>query len=68
MFENEEVLTEDVVSLRNLLRLTDVSLQSVRQKLRWAVWHAVTHAADSKNSTAELSKGQIPSSLTFFSM
>ena len=34
MFENEEVLTEDVVSLRNLLRLTDVSLQSVRQKLR----------------------------------
>ncbi|GLD51194.1 coiled-coil domain-containing protein 18 isoform X1, partial [Lates japonicus] len=33
MFENEESLTQDVVSLRNLLRLTEHSLQSVGQTL-----------------------------------
>lgn len=34
MFENEESLTQDVVSLRNLLRLTEHNLQSVGQTLR----------------------------------
>uniref|UniRef100_A0A4W6FE73 Coiled-coil domain containing 18 n=1 Tax=Lates calcarifer TaxID=8187 RepID=A0A4W6FE73_LATCA len=33
MFENEESLTQDVVSLRNLLRLTEHNLQSVGQTL-----------------------------------
>ncbi|XP_031153874.1 coiled-coil domain-containing protein 18 isoform X2 [Sander lucioperca] len=39
MFENERSLTEDVVSLRNLLRLTELSLQSVGQKLSQSEGH-----------------------------
>lgn len=34
MFEKEGSLTEDVVRLTNLLRLTELSLQSVGQRLR----------------------------------
>lgn len=36
MFENEESSSEDVDSLRDLLRLTEISLQNVGQQLRWA--------------------------------
>ncbi|XP_044076253.1 coiled-coil domain-containing protein 18 isoform X2 [Siniperca chuatsi] len=39
MFENEKSLIEDVLSLRNLLRLTDLSLQSVGQKLSQSEGH-----------------------------
>ncbi len=44
MFEDEKSLTEHVVSLRNLLRLTDASLQSVGQKLRWVDLMTWTHS------------------------
>ncbi|XP_047446699.1 coiled-coil domain-containing protein 18 isoform X1 [Mugil cephalus] len=39
MFEDEEELTNDLVSLRNLLRLTELSLQSVGQKLSHSECH-----------------------------
>ncbi|KAA8587730.1 hypothetical protein FQN60_016592 [Etheostoma spectabile] len=39
MFENERSLTEDVFSLRNLLRLTELNLQSVGQKLSQSEGH-----------------------------
>ncbi|XP_022610747.1 coiled-coil domain-containing protein 18 [Seriola dumerili] len=46
MFEYEESLTQDVVNLRNLLRLTDHNLRSVGQKLSPFCSHAEGHDGD----------------------